>query len=199
MSVRITRREFSRVAGTFGQRLGTSQTPEIRIKTPMGSRVFIAELEKRTDGEILLKFVGGDQLCNELNCVALCREGTVDLFTTTTQNAAHKAPYMNALDFVYLLPDRAAQFGFFYHPMSEALFRGPIREFHKLQFLFTHCELRGIMMGKKYKNKPKILSIGWLTQLIMGREIDGECRAGSGFRFNGDKSTMLSDDRIGNR
>ncbi len=140
-------------------KLGTSQSAETLLKTRMGTLSFISDLESRTDGEIRVEFVGLNKLCNELTCVKLCQEGDIDIFTTTTQNAAHRAPYMNVLDFPYLWPGRAAQYYFFYHPKSEDLFREPVRKFHKLQFLFTHCALRGIMMGTKFKDQPKIMTI----------------------------------------
>lgn len=143
----------------FNLKLGTSQTPETLLKTRGGSLVFIADLEARTDGEIRVEFIGGNKLCNELTCVKHCMKGEIDLFYTTTQNAAHQAPYLNVLDFAYLWPSRAAQYYFFYHPESERLFREPLRKFHKLQFLFTNCQLRGIMMGQKYKDKPKIMTV----------------------------------------
>ena len=143
----------------FQLKLGTSQNAETLLKTRMGTLSFISDLESRTDGEVRVEFVGSNKLCNELTCVKLCQEGDVDIFTTTTQNAAHRAPYMNVLDFPYLWPGRAAQYHFFYHSKSEKLFREPIRKFHKLQFLFTHCALRGIMMGKKFKDQPKIMTI----------------------------------------
>ena len=140
-------------------KLGTSQSAETLLKTRMGTLSFISDLESRTNGEIRVEFIGSNKLCNELTCVKLCQEGDVDIFTTTTQNAAHRAMYMNVLDFPYLWPGRAAQYHFFYHSKSEELFREPIRKFHKLQFLFTHCALRGIMMGQKFKDQPKIMTI----------------------------------------
>ncbi len=197
----ITRRDFYKIAGTFGLtstlfawsglskfgitasneilassasstqkkryqkkakvilKLGTSQNAETLLKTRMGTLMFIADIEERTDGEIQVEFIGNNQICTELTCVELCQEGIIDIFTTTTQNASHRAPYLNILDFAYLWPGRAAQYYFFYHPKSEAFFREPLRKFHKLQFLFTHCELRGIMMGQKFKDHPKIMTV----------------------------------------
>ena len=103
-------------------KLGTSQSEETLLKTRMGTLVFISDIESRTDGAVRVEFIGSNKFCNELTCVKKCQDGEIDLFTTTTQNAAHRTPYMNVLDFAYLWPGRAAQYYFFYHPKSEPLF-----------------------------------------------------------------------------
>ncbi len=130
-------------------KLGTSQSAETMLKTRMGTLSFISDLESRTDGEIRVEFVGSNKLCDELTCVKLCQEGDMDIFTTTTQNAAHRAVYMNVLDFPYLWPGRAAQYHFFYHPKSEDIFREPIRKFHKLQFFIHPLCTKGYHDGEK--------------------------------------------------
>src|SRR5690606_41854907 len=83
--------------------------------------------------------------------------------TASTQNSAGAAPYYNVLDFAYMFPSRAAQHYFFYHPKSEALLREPLRRLHNVQFLFTHCELRGLMMGSKFKDKPPVTKVSELA------------------------------------
>src|SRR5690606_30091550 len=35
----------------------------------------------------------------------------------------------------------------------------PLRQRHQLQFLFTHCDLRGLMMGLKWKDRPLVTSL----------------------------------------
>ncbi len=124
-----------------------------------GALFFVSDIEARTEGEIRVEFIGSNQLCTQLNCVKLCREGLIDLYASSTQNASPNAIYFNVLDFAYLWPGRAAQYYFFYHPKSEILFREPLRKHHGLQFLWTHCELRNIMLGLKYKNRPKVMTV----------------------------------------
>ena len=34
-----------------------------------------------------------------------------------------------------------------------------MRRLHNIQFLYSHCELRGLMMGKKFEDKPLVTSI----------------------------------------
>ena len=43
------------------------------------------------------------------------------------------------------------------------MLREPLRKRHGLQFLFTHCELRGIQLGLKWQNKPTVTSIEQLA------------------------------------
>lgn len=126
---------------------------------PNGSLPFVADLEERTDGEIRVEYVGSNQLCRELDCTKMCIKGDIDFFSASTQNASAAMPYLNVLDFAFLWPSRASQYHFFYHPRSEALLREPVRKLHGIQFLFTHCELRGFMMGLKYQEKPKIMTL----------------------------------------
>ena len=38
-----------------------------------------------------------------------------------------------------------------------------MRQRHKLQFLFTHCELRGIQLGLKWEDKPTVTSVEQLA------------------------------------
>ncbi len=199
----VTRREFARLAGTFGLTsvllglsslaragarppstaeiaqaasaistkrskkqakhkliFGGSGFNEVNLKIErQGALFFIADLEDRTDGEIQIEFHGNNTLCGQLNCIQKAQQGIVDIYAASTQNSAAVAPFLNVLDFGYLWPNRASQYNFFYDPRSEKLFRGPLRKKHKIHFLWTHCELRDIQMGLKYKDKPKIMTV----------------------------------------
>ncbi|MCP4119902.1 MAG: TRAP transporter substrate-binding protein [Desulfobacteraceae bacterium] len=128
----------------------------------LGTPEFIRDLEERTDGEIRVELITGMGICNQLDCVKRAQEGIVDIFHSSTQNAAGVAPYYNVLDFPYLFSGRAAQNYFFYHPMGDKLFREPLRRNHGIHFLFTTCRLRGLMMGKKWQDKPDVQTIAEL-------------------------------------
>lgn len=144
----------------FNLKYGGASYTENGLKVlPTGPLSFIADIEERSDGEIRVEFIGGNKICTELSCAKMCQQGEVDFFSASSQNAAGSAPYFNVLDFAYLWPSRASQYYFFYHPKSESLLRKPLRKFHKLQLLFTHCELRCLLMGQKYKDKPKIMTV----------------------------------------
>lgn len=160
-------------AQTAQQRAGTAQVTlkfgaagfnekNLQIQRS-GQLWFSQELEKRSNGAIKVEFIGNNQICNQLDCVKKAQQGIVDLYTSSTQNAAGSAPYLNVLDYAYMFPSRAAQQHFFYHPKSEQLLREPLRRLHNVHFLYTHCELRGIMLGSKYKDKPNITSISQLA------------------------------------
>tara|TARA_R110002167_G_scaffold111891_2_gene284045 strand:- start:4572 stop:5819 length:1248 start_codon:yes stop_codon:yes gene_type:complete len=120
---------------------------------------FARDIEDRTDGEIRVEFIGDNQICGQLNCVKKTQQGIIDMFTASTQNSAGAAPYLNVLDYAYMFPTRASQYHFLYHPDSQRLLRDPLKKKHGLQFLFSHCELRGLQMGLGWDDKPLITNI----------------------------------------
>ncbi len=124
-----------------------------------GFLFFARDLEARSNGAIQVDFIGNNQICNQGDCVKKAQQGIVDIFAASTQNSAGSAPYYNVLDYAYMFPSRASQYHFFYSPKSERIFREPLRKQHNLQFLFTHCELRGIQLGLKWKDKPTVKSV----------------------------------------
>lgn len=145
-------------------KFGASGFNETNLKIQESGQLWFAqELEKRSDGALKIDFIGSNSICNQLDCVKKTQQGIVDLFSASTQNSAGAAPYYNVLDFAYMFPSRAAQHHFFYHPKSETLLREPMRRLHNIQFLYTHCELRGLMLGKKFADKPTITSIDQLA------------------------------------
>jgi len=128
-----------------------------------GCLQFVNDLEERTDGAIRVEFIGSNQLCGQLNCVKKTMQGITDIYASSTQNAAGGAPYLNVLDYAYMFPSSAAIYHFLYHPDSEKILREPMRRRHGIQFLFSHAELRGIMLGLKWKNKPTVTSVEQLA------------------------------------
>jgi TRAP-type C4-dicarboxylate transport system substrate-binding protein len=144
----------------FNLKFGAAGFNENNLKIQESGQLwFSQELEKRSDGAIKIEFIGSNQICNQLDRVKKTQQGIVDLFTASTQNSAGAAPYYNVLDFAYMFPSRASQHHFFYHPKSEAVLREPLRRLHGVQFLYTHCELRGIMLGSKFKDRPTVTSV----------------------------------------
>ncbi|RMH44922.1 MAG: TRAP transporter substrate-binding protein [Alphaproteobacteria bacterium] len=124
-----------------------------------GALEFARDLEERTDGEIRVEFIGNNQICGQLSCVEKTQQGITDIYAASTQNSAGGAPYLNVLDYAYMFPSRAAQYYFFYHPMSQKVLREPYERMHGLKFLFTHCELRGIQLGLKWADKPTVTKL----------------------------------------
>ena len=144
----------------FELKFGASGFNEKNLDVQKSGQLFFArDLEDRTDGAIRVEFIGSNQICGQTSCVKKTQQGIVDIFSASTQNSAGGAPYLNVLDYAYMFPSRAAQFHFFYSNKSEQLLREPLRKKHKLQFLFTHCELRGIQLGLKWKDKPTVKSV----------------------------------------
>jgi TRAP-type C4-dicarboxylate transport system substrate-binding protein len=124
-----------------------------------GCLQFVNDLEERTDGAIRIEFIGNNQICGQLDCVKKTQQGIVDLYAASTQNSAGGAPYLNVLDYAYMFPSRAAQYYFLYHPGSQQVLRDPMRKRHKVEFLFSHAELRGIQLGLAWKDKPLVTSV----------------------------------------
>ncbi|WP_394209282.1 TRAP transporter substrate-binding protein [Enterovibrio calviensis] len=148
----------------FQLKFGASGFNEKNLDIQKSAQLFFArDLEQRTNGAIRVEFIGSNQICGQTNCVKKTQQGIVDMYSASTQNSAGGAPYLNVLDYAYMFPSRASQFHFFYSKKSEPLFREPLRQRHKLQFLFTHCELRGIQLGLKWKDKPLVTSIDQLA------------------------------------
>lgn len=144
----------------FQLRFGASGFNERNLDIQKSGQLFFArDLEERTNGAIRVEFQGSNEVCNQLDCVSKAQQGIVDIFSASTQNSAGGAPYLNILDFAYMFPNVASMFHFFYDKRSETLLREPLRKRHNLQFLFTHCDLRGLMMGKKWEDKPLVSSL----------------------------------------
>ena len=124
-----------------------------------GCLEFARDLESRTDGEIMVEFIGDNQICGQLSCVEKAQNGIVDIYAASTQNSAGGAPYLNVLDYAYMFPSRASQYYFLYSPESQRILRDPFERRHGLKFLFSHCELRGIQMGQSFAAKPTVTSV----------------------------------------
>lgn len=141
-------------------KFGASGFNENNLNIQKSGQLFFAkDLEDRTDGEIRVEFIGSNQICGQLDCVQKTQQDIVQIFSASTQNSAGNAPYYNVLDFAYMFPSRASQYHFFYSPKSMQIFREPLEKRHKIKFLFTHCELRGLMLGKKWADKPVVTKI----------------------------------------
>ncbi|GHA58591.1 hypothetical protein GCM10008927_25290 [Amylibacter ulvae] len=124
-----------------------------------GALEFARDLESRTDGEIRIEFIGDNQICGQTSCVEKTQQGIVDIYAASTQNSAGGAPYLNVLDYAYMFPGRASQYHFLYSPESQRILRDPLEKRHGLKFLFSHCELRGIQLGLKYKDAPTVTKL----------------------------------------
>lgn len=169
MTGAVTAGSLSRAAAeTAGKRkpakhtlkFGASGFNENNLNIQKSGQLFFAkDLEERTDGEIRVEFIGSNQICGQLDCVQKTQQDIVQVFSASTQNSAGNAPYYNVLDFAYMFPNRASQYHFFYSPKSVKIFREPLEKRHKIKFLFTHCELRGLMLGKKWSDRPVVTKI----------------------------------------
>ena len=124
---------------------------------------FVRDLEDRTDGAIRVEVTGAGALCSETSCVQQSLQGVVDLAVSSTQNGASVAPWMNALDFPFMFQSSGQIYDFLFNPESERVFRSVLRERHGLELLFSTAELRGVLMGSTYADRPAITSLADLS------------------------------------
>ncbi len=123
---------------------------------------FVTDLEERTEGEIRVEMLDSNGVCAETKCIQQTMQGILDIGTSSTQNAAAVAPWLNALDWPYMFQSHGQMYNFFFNPASERLFRKQYRERHGMEFLFSLCELRQLFMGLKWKDREPVTSV---TQL----------------------------------
>lgn len=141
-------------------RFGASGFNERNLEIQKSGQLFFArDLEERSNGAIQVEFMGSNEVCNQLDCVNKTQMGIVDIFSASTQNSSSALPYYNILDFAYMFPSKASMFHFFYDHRSERILREPLRQRHNIQFLFTHCDLRGLMLGLKWKDRPLVTKL----------------------------------------
>lgn len=124
---------------------------------------FVRDLESRTDGAIRVEMQHSNSICAETQCQQMLMQGILDIGTTSTQNGAAEAPWLNALDWPFMFQSRGQIYHFMFDPESDRLFREPYRRNHGMEFLFTLAELRKIFMGLKWADQPPITNVGQLV------------------------------------
>jgi TRAP-type C4-dicarboxylate transport system substrate-binding protein len=125
---------------------------------------FIRDVEARTDGAIQVQVLDAGRVCSETTCVQKAMQGVIDIGNGSTQNGAALAPWLNALDFPYMFQSPGQIYDFVFNPESERLFRKVYRERHGLEMLFTTAEMRGLLLGASFADKPAITSLDQLKK-----------------------------------
>lgn len=149
--------EFSKVKPDYVIRMGISgNTLATSPYVPVGYFKFAKELHRRTEGKIEVKLYGANSVCNEISCPQKLLTGTFEGSGSSTQNAAQTYKFLNCLDFPYLFPSRASVHHLLYSKECEKYFRKVLRDKYKVEFLWSHVELRDLFTGQKYANKPNI-------------------------------------------
>lgn len=120
---------------------------------------FVRDLEDRTNGAIRVEVTGAGALCSETRCVQQAQQGVVDIAVSSTQNGASAAPWMNALDYPFMFQSPGQIYDFLYNPESERVFRSVLRQEHGLELLFSTAELRGVLMGSTYADRPPVTQL----------------------------------------
>ena len=141
-------------------RLGTVYNHDQHDIQRAGIWDFVRDLEERTDGEIHIEVVGAGSLCAETVCMQRAMQGVIDITSNSTQNGASAAPWLNALDYPFMWQSSGQIYDFFFNPESERLFRKTYREQHGMEMLFTTAELRGVLMGRTFRDRDPVTSVG---------------------------------------
>jgi len=155
-------RERSRTRAKHTFRLGTVYSPSQHDIQRAGVWDFVTDLENRTDGEIRIEIIDSGSLCAETVCAQRAQQGVIDLSSSSTQNAASAMPWLNALDFPFMFQSSGQIYDFLFNPESERLFRKTYRERHGMEMLFSTAELRGVYMGRNFRDRPPVTAVGQL-------------------------------------
>ncbi len=143
-------------------RLGTVYAASQHDIQRAGVWDFVTDLENRTDGEIRVDIVDSGSLCAETVCAQRAQQAVVDIFSSSTQNAASAMPWLNALDFPFMFQSSGQIYDFLFNPESERLFRKAYRERHGMEMLFSTAELRGVYMGRNFRDREPVTTVAQL-------------------------------------
>lgn len=143
-------------AAKYKLRLGTimSETNELHLQS--GIYQFAKLVEQKTDGAVQFQIVGSGQACAETTCGSRVTSGVLDVGTSSPQNLGSVFPYSIALDFPFLWSDRAAYLSFLHSKDSNKLYRDVFRKAYGIELLYGSGEMRNVLLGKKYSDKPAI-------------------------------------------
>ncbi|MDP3190142.1 MULTISPECIES: TRAP transporter substrate-binding protein [Comamonadaceae] len=148
----------ARAQGTakYKLRVGTimSETNELHLQS--GIYQFAKLVEQKTDGAVQFQIVGSGQACSENTCGSRVTSGVLDVGTSSPQNLGSVFPYSIAMDFPFLWSDRTAYLSFFHSKDSNKLYRDVFRKAYGIELLYGSGEMRNVLLGKKYADKPAI-------------------------------------------
>lgn len=148
-----------KTAPKFQLRFGASGFNERNLDIQKSGQLFFArDLEERTDGAIRVEFMGSNEVCNQLDCVSKTQQGIVDIFGVNPKLSRCRT-LSKRFGFRLHVPDHSVDVPLLLPPPQRRPSAGTLRKRHNLQFLFTHCDLRGLMMGLKWADQPLITTI----------------------------------------
>lgn len=139
----------------FGASVITQKNEE-HLRT--GLYEFVRLVEQNTDGEVNIQIIDQSQACAEQSCGDRVANGVLELGSSSPQNLGSVFPYAIALDWPMLWKDRTGYHNLLFSSASNRLYRDVMKRAYGIVPLFGSGEMRDIMMGLKYSDRPPITS-----------------------------------------
>ncbi|WP_151446120.1 TRAP transporter substrate-binding protein [Lacisediminimonas profundi] len=133
-----------------------SPTNEAHLRT--GIYEFVKRVEEKSDGEVAIQLIDKSQSCAETTCGERVINNVIHMGSSSPQNLGSVMPYSIALDWPFLWRDRTGYHNFLFSKESNRLYRDVMRKAYGIVPLFGSGEMRDILMGLKYADKPAIVS-----------------------------------------
>jgi TRAP-type C4-dicarboxylate transport system substrate-binding protein len=143
----------------YRMRFGASViTPANEPHLRTGIYDFVKRVEEKSGGEVAIQVIDKSQACAETSCGERVINNVLALGSSSPQNLGAVMPYAIALDWPFLWKDRTEYLNFLFSKDSNKLYRNVIRKAYGVVPLYGSGEMRNIMMGLKYTDKPAIVS-----------------------------------------
>lgn len=119
---------------------------------------FVKRVEERSQGEVAIQIIDKSQSCTENTCGERVMNNVLEIGASTPQNLGSVMPYSIALDWPFLWRDRTEYINFLFSKDSNLLYRDIFRKAYGVVPLYGSGDLRNILMGLKYADRPPIVS-----------------------------------------
>lgn len=140
-------------------RFGASvMTPTNEPLVRSGLYDFVRLVEERSGGEVAIQVIDKSQGCAETTCGERVANNVFHIGSSSPQNLGAVMPYSIALDWPFLWDDRTEYINFLFSKDSNRLYRDVMRKAYNIVPLYGSGEMRDVMMGLKYSDKPAIVS-----------------------------------------
>jgi len=155
----VVRDANAQAAAKYKIRFGASviaPANELHLRT--GIYEFVKLVEQNSGGEVSIQVIDKSQACAETTCGDRVVNGVFDMGSSSPQNLGTVFSYAVALDWPFLWADRTGYHNFLFSPESNKIYRDVLRRAYGIVPLYGSGEMRNVMMGLKYIDRPPITS-----------------------------------------
>ena len=155
----VVRDAGAQAAAKYKIRFGASviaPANEPHLRT--GLYEFVKLVEQNSGGEVSIQVIDKSQACAEAACGDRVVNGVLEMGSSSPQNLGAVFPYTVALDWPFLWADRTGYHNFLFSPESNKIYRDVLRRAYGIVPLYGSGEMRNVMMGLKYSDRPPITS-----------------------------------------